>query len=111
MIQAGAFEYLFVRLDLKLKSIFFINSWNAEEQFCPFQLHEINVELRRGGEEEEAWVILIEEVLGFVIILKYEIRRQKNVLREKWMMTHKAAYLCSCYKEGWHFTVSQVHGI
>lgn len=77
MIQAGAFEYLFVRLDLKLKSIFFINSWNAEEQFCPFQLHEINVELRRGREEEEAWVILIEEVLGFVIILKYEIRRQK----------------------------------
>ena len=76
MIQARAFEHLFVRLDLKLKSIFFIDSWNTDEQFSFFQLHEINVELRRGGEEEEAWVILIEEVLRFVIILKYEIRRQ-----------------------------------
>lgn len=77
MIQARAFEHLFVRLDLKLKSIFFIDSsWNADEQFYFFQLHEINVELRRGGEKEEAWVILIEEVLRFVIILKYEIRRQ-----------------------------------
>ena len=76
MIQARAFEHLFVRLDLKLKSIFFIDSWNADEQFYLFQLHEINVELRRGGEEEEAWVILLEEVLRFVIILNYEIRRQ-----------------------------------
>lgn len=76
MIQARAFEHLFVRLDLKLKSIFFIDSWNADEQFYLFQLREINVELRRGGEEEEAWVILIEEVLRFVIILKYKIRRQ-----------------------------------
>ena len=52
MIQARAFEHLFVRLDLKLKSIFFIDSWNADEHFYLFQLHEINVELRRGGEEE-----------------------------------------------------------